>query len=469
MGVVYKLTPEVSSFIIDQKRNDPKITCQNLAGTVFLRFGQKVSKSSVHELLKQSRVITPRPRKTKEKFQIPNQKKAEISKSLAPFTELPASEMLIPASDPVSEPTAPVFVPAPEPTASVSLEERVVSSPTLETPAFVPDSVPEVEVGSIQQSDVPSQGEIFLKCVLWDLSFKPVLGLNDFSDANSISYGKVKGEWDYLTQPIFAIKIETASHSFYVDPRFQGMYMNHPSLEDFSVPIERAAAEVTDCLVNNVEPLILKEIKDIDFPTAVHFFAAFENKEPLKKVSLLGVKENAFVEFEDPMTYKRKFISEISCNYKEIQWFIESQEQESLWEMPFLEPLKVRLLKNDKNIIITNVFTETYEEIWNKYRMRHPSSFLLSVKSFQNFSIKKEDLLIEKIKERAFMFFPSGTTTFILNEILALAGREDQGTVHLAIPPNFLYKAQVQHAAENANNLYIKNSNGQIVRITIEE
>ena len=75
MGFVYKLTPQISTFIIDQKRHQPRMSCQAISHLIFSTYGREVSKSSVHELLKQSRVIIPKPRKVKEKFQIPPEKK----------------------------------------------------------------------------------------------------------------------------------------------------------------------------------------------------------------------------------------------------------------------------------------------------------------------------------------------------------------------------------------------------------
>src|SRR5689334_16696123 len=91
MGVVYKLTPEVSSFIIAQKQSNPKVSCQLLAEMVSSRFNYQISKSSVHELLKQAQIITPRERKIKEKFQIPLEKKSQIFATLPPIVlEKPA-------------------------------------------------------------------------------------------------------------------------------------------------------------------------------------------------------------------------------------------------------------------------------------------------------------------------------------------------------------------------------------------
>jgi hypothetical protein len=65
MGIIYKLTPEVVSYIIDQKRDNQKISCRSLVAVVKDRFGIVVSKSSINSIFKSANLSQPvgRPRR----------------------------------------------------------------------------------------------------------------------------------------------------------------------------------------------------------------------------------------------------------------------------------------------------------------------------------------------------------------------------------------------------------------------
>ncbi len=83
MGVTYKLREDVVRFIISQRQNNPLFSCRQLAESVSQQFGIRLSKSSVHDVLKESGAVTPRGRKPKDKFQIPIEKKKQIQVSLS--------------------------------------------------------------------------------------------------------------------------------------------------------------------------------------------------------------------------------------------------------------------------------------------------------------------------------------------------------------------------------------------------
>ena len=92
MGVVYKLKPEVIDFIRQQKADNPKMGCRNLATLTSEKFGLKVSKSSVSAVLKEADLNSPvgRPaEKTpkEKKFEIPQKKKDQIRKKVFSLTD----------------------------------------------------------------------------------------------------------------------------------------------------------------------------------------------------------------------------------------------------------------------------------------------------------------------------------------------------------------------------------------------
>src|SRR5271156_5378417 len=89
MGVIYKLREEVVSFIISQRQGNPLFSCRQLAESASQKFGLHLSKSSIHDVLKESVIITPRGRKPKDKFAILQEKKKQIQSSLSQVKLLP--------------------------------------------------------------------------------------------------------------------------------------------------------------------------------------------------------------------------------------------------------------------------------------------------------------------------------------------------------------------------------------------
>ncbi len=74
MGVIHKLKPEVLSFIIENKQNNPALSCRNLTALVFEQLHIKVSKSSVNAVFKENKLSMPigrRPKEKKKKFKMP--------------------------------------------------------------------------------------------------------------------------------------------------------------------------------------------------------------------------------------------------------------------------------------------------------------------------------------------------------------------------------------------------------------
>ena len=89
MGVIYKLREEVIHFIVSQRQSNPLASCRQLAESTSQKFGLNLSKSSVHDVLKESGITTPRGRKPKNKFEIPQEKKHQIQASLSQVKLIP--------------------------------------------------------------------------------------------------------------------------------------------------------------------------------------------------------------------------------------------------------------------------------------------------------------------------------------------------------------------------------------------
>jgi hypothetical protein len=199
MGVTYKLREEVVHFIINQRQSNPLASCRQLAESTSQKFGLNLSKSSVHDVLKESGVITPRGRKPKNKFEIPQEKKNQIQASLSQVKLLP---------DPISSSKAPLD-----------------SSATPQNDAGPVEISPEHE----------GAGRIFLKAALWDLGI--------FSEEN------IKAtDWYYYLTYSKGIKVVLENNkSFFID---------------LPLPLKRCIREAADGLINNVKPFIVHKVSD---------------------------------------------------------------------------------------------------------------------------------------------------------------------------------------------------------------
>jgi hypothetical protein len=74
MGVIHKLRPEVLSFIIENKQNNPALSCRNLTTLILEQLHIKVSKSSINAVFKERNLSMPigrRRKLKKKKFNLP--------------------------------------------------------------------------------------------------------------------------------------------------------------------------------------------------------------------------------------------------------------------------------------------------------------------------------------------------------------------------------------------------------------
>ncbi len=74
MGVVHKLKPEVLRFIIENKQNNPALSCRNLTYLILEKLQVKVSKSSINAIFKENNLsmsIGRRQKQKKKKFNMP--------------------------------------------------------------------------------------------------------------------------------------------------------------------------------------------------------------------------------------------------------------------------------------------------------------------------------------------------------------------------------------------------------------
>ncbi|NCB50138.1 MAG: helix-turn-helix domain-containing protein [Alphaproteobacteria bacterium] len=91
MGVIYKLKQEVIDHIIAQKKENPELSCRQIAKMASDRFDVDISKSSVNTILKRSQLSSDigrrsvrQKRKTRQ-FQIPPERKEQFQETMKEF------------------------------------------------------------------------------------------------------------------------------------------------------------------------------------------------------------------------------------------------------------------------------------------------------------------------------------------------------------------------------------------------
>jgi hypothetical protein len=135
MGIVHKLTPEITNFILEKKKINPKLSCRGLVALIESQFQAKVSKSSVNAVIKSAGLSMPvGRRRTKRKY---------------------TRRIQMP---PLTPPTPSEPIPTPEPT------------PPLPAEVLLPESVPVLDLTALKHEEIVQTegiieglGAIFLK------------------------------------------------------------------------------------------------------------------------------------------------------------------------------------------------------------------------------------------------------------------------------------------------------------------
>jgi hypothetical protein len=260
MGVTYKLREEVVSYIIGQRQDNPLFSCRQLAESASQKFGLNLSKSSVHDVLKEFGIVTPRGRKPKDSFAIPHEKKQQIQASLSQIKLLPGPSTI--------EPKPVVSLPARQNDGEVSLIPDVTRRETAMEITDALETSPEYE----------GAGKIFLKAALWDLGI--------FSEENL-----KETDWMYYLTYAKGIKVNLENNqSFFID---------------LPLPLERCIRETVDGIINNIRPFIVNKVSD-----EAAFKACMEAEPGFKiaNMSIVVQNDHYLLELSDIMEYRRKYL-----------------------------------------------------------------------------------------------------------------------------------------------------------------
>ncbi len=329
MGVTYKLTDDVVAFILDQKKQSANLSCRELVELVDKQFGRVVSKSSVHEVLKEANIVSPRGRKFKNKFQIPDDKKAQLIASLPPAiianiptvpqlsveTPLMASEDLpiMSSQDDIKEdaqqdepltlrvePMIPLFQDPP----------READLPTINT-------LPPLEDGA----DVATAKDFFIQAAFNDLFPSPWGSVKSVDDLENVDAATLAKEAAYRQIGVACLKVELGDDShFFIDARHHDIARNFCEPLRLT-PIETATLRMADTLLNNIRPLIIKNIKSDFLDAAVYDFLRAMSNDPSKQISriaLVDSNQDVLIDFAPIAHVKRQFIIGIDVANKDM-------------------------------------------------------------------------------------------------------------------------------------------------------
>ncbi len=422
MGVVYKLTEDVVSFIIERKQEPPRLSCREIAGLVHERHQKVVSKSSVHDVLKEHGVVIPRGRKPKIKFQIPPEKKQQLFANVAPGVvfQLPA-----PTLKPV-QPAPHTAAQAPSPLVRGEIQERM--------------------------------GEIFIKAAFWDLFPRPLWGIKRLEDIKSLNLNNLQEEWGYISTVVEGLKIDLEDGSFVeMDSRFQTL---GPSKAVFPANIERCTQEVADYILNNINPLCIRSTGENITDTAIlNFFQAAEGitDKGMTQVSLLGAGGIALAQFACSPRQKRNTILGIPVNLK-----VEQNDHKFRY-------FGLKVDGYDENMLLLSNFDPhiSNDEIARIFKDRHPP---VQINMSPLADSPQEDIadqpawVLARLKARAHAFFPSDLGQDAFESVLALKGVIERGKhITLLTPISYAYSALLRQAADNVNALNIRDENGHRV------
>jgi len=244
MGVIYKLREEVVDFIVSQRQSNPLASCRQLAESTSQKFGLNLSKSSVHDVLKESGITTPRGRKPKNKFEIPQEKKKQIQVSLSQVKLEPPPQ---------------------------EVEQHKV--------VLIADvTSPQQAAGTEISTEYEGAGQVFLKAALWDLGV--------FSEKNIKA-----ADWEYYLTYSKGINVYLENNkNFFIEMR---------------LPLERCIREVADCLINNIKDFTVSKISDETvFKACMDAQTGFN----ISRISIVDSNNHILSEFTNIMETKRRFI-----------------------------------------------------------------------------------------------------------------------------------------------------------------
>lgn len=331
MGVTYKLTEDVVAFILEQKHKSMDLSCRELVALVAKEFNRVVSKSSVHEVLKEANITSQRGRKYKNKFQIPEKKKAELIANLPPeiVANFPDVETSVETSSMTSKEEsidgrlkedpaesedevlyaeiAPIEIDA---SLTLRMDPAIAHSVNLNSneSAEVVAKLPALQ----ESSECVLFRDFLIKAAFYDAFPKPWGEVKTTEDFNAVEASKKIKESAYRKLAVANYKIELEDYShFYIEARRHGLG-REPQRPQHALSIETATIQMADRILNNLRPLLIRQIQGNYIDATIGDFLKSMDNVPEKRLSrivLLDKDEDVLIDFTSIPKVRRTFIA----------------------------------------------------------------------------------------------------------------------------------------------------------------
>jgi hypothetical protein len=292
MGVTHKLKDNIIKFILDQKQQNPSISCRKLVDIIQESFKIHVSKSSINTVLKEAHLSNPVGRIPRQalktpKFKIPEGKKTELFEKAKPTLQ----EVLNIANSSVSEEqsvreekNAPGIIPPKVFPPTVIEKSAVVEKFIEETqPVANTETASEESVEKKEQSfllpdpllrltedpmsnietnpkntneskkiEVLDLGNLFIRAAMWDLSRRPFLeNFLKHNTAFSDEDIKIIDTMMCFSQPVFDVPSKALEYGYSWLWQVSG-FDQPPSLERLDEVVKR----LNDTEIDNFDLLM---------------------------------------------------------------------------------------------------------------------------------------------------------------------------------------------------------------------
>jgi hypothetical protein len=375
MGVTYKLKDEIVEFIIQQKKDNPRLSCRGLVEVIQDRFQTPVSKSSINSVIKNASLSnpvgrTPLGERKERAYKLPVEKKFTIQppKSASPKVHEPLPPPVPKEVKTVAHPpkikTADVAASHPRflydgigsiflKAAEWEIGEKSILRKLLEG-NFRPDPLLDVDTGC----DVLLYSELFgIKSIeeiahyhkqgLWVLN-----GLKNRLDPNSLTHileevkdlKKLSLKISYEIPQIFAhvhalrLLLEDGS-ALSIDAELTSLWPQAVKCPAY-VSLNQAISLISKQLLNNSEPCIFSSVPGAEkfAPEFQDLLMAFENLpgKRIRNIAVLDSQQQEIAAFDTIPHQRRQFIAGVWPWQKEFGQFVlaETLDGEKITTIP---------------------------------------------------------------------------------------------------------------------------------------
>ena len=407
MGVIHKLRENIIEFILEQKKNNPSLSCRQLVRLINNQFQIQVSKSSINKVVQSAqlsssvgrREVFPKPPRPK-KFQIPPAKKEEL---LLSFAQMDAAKIKYQA--PIYEGTGFILLKAAQ-------WETAECPPLVKLIKKSAEDFLNNESGTVcdaflflKMAGCKTAGEIgqYERHALWlwnDLKDRSKLTKLwerienlEYSISHLIEY-RYEQEQAFYEVKGFKLYLEDGTE-LVLDAAMTSFWTKTVPC-NLSRPIQKAVSFLSKYLISNNQSLILKTAPE----NLAGVAACFEdvNGKAIKKITVFNHEDQETTSFSQIPKRKRIFMAGVwpwQNAFKELIHSEAGNKADFVYKGPGpIDGLRVVVTAPEKAadpgpVILTNQKDIPVEEIVERYMLRWPGCGQYQEKDF--FPVKEAE------------------------------------------------------------------------------